>query len=247
MAAKPYSTPGPYTSGLWYVVKGGTLALSTRSHLPRVGTGWQYYWLGTTTPEILSRFGDAQNAIGPTGSSWIPSVGSIQKAFQSGRFTVTGSTRTTLQSTAHSASELTSTGGSIFDDLVDAINSVVDFLKWIAWIFHPVNLLRAVEFVTGMILVGFGFHAVLQARQEDRRGGYRGSRNAAQRSAIGRTATRVAQDTPVGREVRVARGARAGRRSARRAQRYREYDTGYRRGRRATEKRQQRKGRGPQQ
>lgn len=129
-------------------------------------------------------------------------------------------------------------GTSIFGDVGNAINSALDFLKFIAWIFHPVNILRGVEFLTGMALMFYGAQAHYQAYREEARGGYRGSRSAVQRSGIGRTATRVAEATPAGRTVRAVRGRRAGARSARRQQYYREYDRSYRSSRRRQETRE---------
>ena len=142
------------------------------------------------------------------------------------------------------------TGGtveSVFSSIVDAIETPLDFLKWIAWIFHPVNILRGVEFLTGGVLMAFGFHTALKGSARSRRRARRSLGRGAQRTSSGikRTVSNVASVTPAGRVAREARGRRAGKRSARRAQNYREYDRGYRQGRRKTERKQQRRGKGP--
>lgn len=49
----------------------------------------------------------------------------------------------------------------LFKDAGATVNSVGDFLKWIAWIFHPLNILRVVEFISGMQIIIMGFVAVL--------------------------------------------------------------------------------------
>lgn len=59
-----------------------------------------------------------------------------------------------------------SAGSGIFGKLVGAITSPLDFLMFIAWIFHPRMILRAVEFVVGIALMIFGLHAAIQARGE---------------------------------------------------------------------------------
>lgn len=71
-----------------------------------------------------------------------------------------------------------------------SITSVSDFLSYIAWIFYPANLLRAVEFVLGIVLILFGLTK------------FRGI------GGFGRAAISA---TPVGRIIRVRQGTRMGR------------------------------------
>lgn len=52
-------------------------------------------------------------------------------------------------------------GGGVFTTIGDSINSTADFLKLIAWLFHPRNILRGVEFMVGFLLMIFGLHAAL--------------------------------------------------------------------------------------
>lgn len=84
------------------------------------------------------------------------------------------------------------TGGvaGLLDKTATSINSVVDFLKLISWLFHPRNVLRAVEFLIGAVLMIFGLHAAFQARGE-RREGFTTSENALTRSELGRVATEL--------------------------------------------------------
>lgn len=82
--------------------------------------------------------------------------------------------------------------GGLFAASAAAITSPLDFLKFIAWIFHPQNILRAVEFVVGLILMIFGFNAALQARGE-RIEGFSTSEGALTRSGLGRVATALGQ------------------------------------------------------
>lgn len=51
--------------------------------------------------------------------------------------------------------------GSVYSGASDVVNGVEDFLKLIAWILNPVTWLRAVEFLTGIGLMGFGIHMSL--------------------------------------------------------------------------------------
>jgi len=69
--------------------------------------------------------------------------------------------------------------------VAQAITSPLDFLMFIAWIFHPRNVLRGVEFLTGMVLMGFGIWAAFQARGESREG-YSTGEIALSRSGLGR-------------------------------------------------------------
>jgi hypothetical protein len=83
--------------------------------------------------------------------------------------------------------------------LADFISSPLDFLKWIAWMFHPLNWLRMAEFLIGTLLAGWGIY-ILTARSA--RGG-----GASSHPVI----RSVLSATPAGRAARVARGRRMGR------------------------------------
>lgn len=76
-------------------------------------------------------------------------------------------------------------GADVFGSVSGAINSVGDFLSFVAWFFHPRNILRIVEFIVGMILLGFGLWAVMQARGESREG-FETGEIALSRSGLGR-------------------------------------------------------------
>lgn len=113
--------------------------------------------------------------------------------------------------------------GNTFTGAADAISDVGDFLKFIAWIFNPVNILRAVEFLSGLGLMALGFHAVIQT-----------SRGSGGPSA----ASRIVNASPIGRAREAARAQQSGRSEARRAERNRSYQRNYKKGRRRTERRQ---------
>lgn len=81
-----------------------------------------------------------------------------------------------------------------FKDASDAINSVTDFLKALAWITLPRNWLRMFEVFIGLVLFLFGLHASFQAIGEEREG-YTTGELALTRSGLGRvinTAARTA-------------------------------------------------------
>jgi hypothetical protein len=50
----------------------------------------------------------------------------------------------------------------IIRDTSNAIHGTTDFLKYIAWIFHPHNILRAVEFLAGLGLMAVGLSTILK-------------------------------------------------------------------------------------
>ena len=87
-----------------------------------------------------------------------------------------------------------------FSGLTDAIGSVVDFLKWIAWLFHPANILRAVEFIVGILMMAWGLKMMTQPRH--------GQPRHVLRDVIGATF--------IGRKLRQREGRRMGTREGQR-------------------------------
>ncbi len=83
-------------------------------------------------------------------------------------------------------------GAGLAGKIVGAITSPLAFLAFIAWIFHPKNILRAVEFLVGLLLMGFGFQAGLQGRSESLEG-FSTSESALSRAGIGRVAAALAR------------------------------------------------------
>lgn len=114
------------------------------------------------------------------------------------------------RSAAQSANNLPTAvkGAALAGGVAAAITSPLDFLKFIAWIFHPRNILRAVEFLVGIALMIFGFNAALQARGEKIEG-FSTSEGAITRSGLGRVATEL------GRAARGQGGGASGRRPQR--------------------------------
>ena len=98
---------------------------------------------------------------------------------------------------------------SPFEDAQAAVSDLGTFLKWIAWLFAPRNILRVVEFNTGAGLMVVG---IVLAVKGYRSGGGRGSSYQPRRRRILRTA---ALATPVGRALEEAGAVRSGRRAAR--------------------------------
>ena len=96
----------------------------------------------------------------------------------------------------------------IFKSGANAITDVASFLKWVAWIFHPRNLLRIVEFTAGAGLMGLGLWTSVKAFEGQ-----------SQAPAPARRVQRVLDVTPQGRALGVARAAREGRKAARTAHR----------------------------
>lgn len=82
--------------------------------------------------------------------------------------------------------------GALLGASAVAITSPLDFLKFIAWIFHPRNILRGVEFLVGFVLMIFGMQAALQARGEKLEG-FTTSEAAISRAGLGRVATALGQ------------------------------------------------------
>lgn len=88
-------------------------------------------------------------------------------------------------------------------DIGTAITDVGDFLSYIAWLFYPLNLLRAAEFVTGLFLFYLGIKPYIG-------GGRLGG------SGSTRVIRATLSATPVGRTQREISGRRMGRREGQR-------------------------------
>jgi hypothetical protein len=92
------------------------------------------------------------------------------------------------------------TASDLFSAILSTINSTLDFLRFIAWIFYPRNILRAAEFLTGIILIIFGVHTAVQARGE-RLEGFTTSESALSRSGLGRVSRALASQQQERRDV----------------------------------------------
>jgi hypothetical protein len=80
----------------------------------------------------------------------------------------------------------------MFKDVEGAVKSGVDFLKWIAWLFHPRNILRVVEFVTGLTIMAAGLHTAVEAHRGGGASGRR-ARSRRRRERVVRVARTVAK------------------------------------------------------
>lgn len=114
--------------------------------------------------------------------------------------------------------------GGAFSKAAGAINSPLDFLLLVAWLFNPRMILRAVEFLVGLALMIFGFHAALQSRGE-RMEGFSTSESPLTRSGLGRVATELGRASRSGqRPSRPQSAPHATRRKALRQRYQREED-----------------------
>ena len=108
----------------------------------------------------------------------------------------------------------TAVGGALIAGAVSNIGSTLDFLKFIAQIFHPGNILRAVEFLVGLGTMFYGLHLLIgNARRS----------SSTHRGGVMRSLFNM---TPIGREASFARarsrGKRAGQTQAERDVAYRQ-------------------------
>jgi hypothetical protein len=107
--------------------------------------------------------------------------------------------QTTINPLVTAGADATGASG-VISGLGAAVNSTTDFFKLIVWLFYPHNILRAVEFVTGLALVGWGISILGKGLGSGRRG--------ASSHPVIRRAISV---TPAGRAIRVSQGRRMGR------------------------------------
>lgn len=174
-----YNTVGRYTTGVWLVkFPNGTAGLYQRGQLPKPDGHIMYYWVGATQQQIDARITDAMSALGVT-------IDQLPGGITGGKF-----------GPASNVQGLTGIPGGI----ASAITSAGDFLSFISWIFHPVNLLRAVEFVTGIAMMAFGVHTLMRMAMRSSR---------THRTSLRSLALNLFPET---RALR--RGRRAGRRDA---------------------------------
>lgn len=232
MARTPYGVIGGYGNGVWLVAKGGKGVIADRQHLPAQGTGYQYYYLGSTPDKANVRLFDALSKLNVKTATdridfnsitkpafqgkvvTLPGqphgvLGSLQTALREGVFfappgvgaAAAGETATVAAGAeaAGAGAAGASVGAGALLGTAGIIASTTDFLNWIAWIFHPVNILRAVEFLLGSILMGIGLWSLLSRGQP------------AASDNIARVSRELASATPVGRAQRMARGRRMGR------------------------------------
>lgn len=65
-----------------------------------------------------------------------------------------------------------------YSQVSSAVTDVGSFLSFIAWIFSPITLLRAVEFLTGIAIMGFGIETAFKSVPSQQRRGLGGAVNA---------------------------------------------------------------------
>lgn len=157
-AGSPYDSPGSFTTGIWLVLMpNGTTHFSNRANLPAVGTGAKYYWLGSTLAQINPRI---KQALGSLTGAPVPATPQLtQQELQK----ILDGKRVGVQIKPGPGSPA-AVAGSFFGTIGDALSSTLDFLKLIAWLFHPRNILRAVEFIVGLMAIVMGIKIAVQQR-----------------------------------------------------------------------------------
>ena len=80
---------------------------------------------------------------------------------------------------------------SLVTGLISGVSDVASFLKLLAWIINPANILRMVEVLLGIGLMAFGLQAAAQGVGE-RNEGYETGENALSRSGLGRVSKELA-------------------------------------------------------
>lgn len=94
------------------------------------------------------------------------------------------------------------TPGDVWGAITGAITAPVDFFKFLVWLVNPTHILRMIELVVGLLTMAFALRSLVP----------RNSGLASSGSGIARVTQAVASATPVGKEVRMAKGAIAGKR-----------------------------------
>lgn len=200
MTPPAYSVIGRYKRGVWLVVKpDGAAAIVDRQNLPAYTPGTKYFWLGGTPGQASDRLPLAMGNLGLDVSTF-PDVTGITPAFSgkivglSGDWGAPGGSGPKPFSSPNTQTP-TYPGATYAQGplgISSLITSVEDFLSYIAWLFHPLNFLRAAEFLLGIIVGGYGIW-LLTSRSG---------------RGLGRAVTAV---PVVGRTIRVAQGTRMGR------------------------------------
>lgn len=96
----------------------------------------------------------------------------------------------------------------IFGEASSAVSDLGTFLKWIAWLFSPRNILRIVEFLAGAGLMAIGLYFAGQAAHGSSSSGPVEKKSSVKRAA-GTALTLAAPETKIGRAVIGAKGKRA--------------------------------------
>jgi hypothetical protein len=140
----------------------------------------------------MSLLSDIENGVVSTLNRFVPlplvgGAGNALKTGVAGVESVPGD----IQSAVKDAS-------TVINDAGKGISSIGDFFSYIAWIFHPLNILRSIEFVWGTAIMAFGIWLLT-------RGGGRG------RGASSSIVSRTLSATPAGRIARTRQGTRMGR------------------------------------
>jgi hypothetical protein len=119
--------------------------------------------------------------------------------------------------------------GSLYNNLeqnrktiADAIKSPLDFLKWIGWIFHPNNVLRAIEFLAGLGIMFLGLSNIMKQSTGT------GPVGAVAASPVGKVVNRTVEMTPQGRAIK---SVRLGRQTEKAVRRRDTHNANYRKGR----------------
>lgn len=177
MPTAAYSQVGPYRHGVWLVVlPNGAAGIMNRGNLPAYRPGTKYYWLGADPKKAADRLWGALSHLGLDVST-VPDATGLAPAFRgrivgvSGDFGAPGGSGPKPLSTPSIDTPTVPNaqyGQGPLGGVADAISGTTDFLKLISWIFHPLNIMRAVEFLTGIAMMGFGLSTLLGVMRRGR-------------------------------------------------------------------------------
>jgi hypothetical protein len=129
-----------------------------------------------------------KGSIGPGPNGGIVRPGGTTSTSSGGSSQAVGDLLTSYQSSleqpTQSGADYVSLSSTLFGwipgygTISGAVTDVGSFLSFIAWIFSPLTLLRAVEFLTGIAIMGFGIESLFKAIPGQQRQGFGGAVNA---------------------------------------------------------------------
>jgi len=207
-----YSTIGPYRRGVWLVeLRNGAAAIMDKANLPQYRMGTKYYWLGATPTQAVQRLPWALHQLNLDVSTYPNTTQAISPAFKghivgiSGDWNAPGAPGPApFQPPSLTPSTPTYPGAHYDQGPLGAISDTLDFLKFISWLFHPLNILRAVEFLTGMTFIYVGLRELMGIMRRS---------SATHRTSLVGSITGLFKKTPWGRAASEASARRRGRRA----------------------------------
>lgn len=195
---KDYATPADGVSATAQTLLGGYPAIVSQL---RGGSGlsntsgavaselstWSGGGYSSITP-ITASGSIPKTAIGPGPNGGIVRSGGNTSSSSGGSSAAVGSLldsyQSSLEQPTQSGTDYVSLSSTLFgwipgySQVSSAVTDVSSFLSFIAWIFSPLTLLRAVEFLTGIAIMGFGIETAFKSIPGQQRQGFGGAVNA---------------------------------------------------------------------